>query len=66
VTHLDSKSPAEQRAFLIYYARITLREARARRQDRSFSATLLGWAANARRQAMAIRPEQGDLFGRVL
>lgn len=57
------QSPAQRRAFLIYYARISLREARARRHQGSFSHTLLGWAGRARREAMAIRPAQGDLFG---
>jgi hypothetical protein len=57
------QTPAERRAFLIYYAKVNLREARARRQDRNFSALLLGWAAKARREAMTIRPRQADLFG---
>jgi len=48
---------------LIFAARIYLQEARARRNQRSFSFTLLQWAADARKQAAAIKPEQGDLFG---
>jgi hypothetical protein len=53
--------PGERRDFLIYYAKVTLREARARRGT-DFSRTLLGWASRARREAMAIRPAQGQLL----
>lgn len=53
---------AANREHLIHYARVMLREARARRAT-PFSATLLMWAARARREAMALRvePEQGAL-----
>ncbi len=48
------------REFLLYYARVMLREARARRgRDVQW---MIDGAARARRQAMAIRPAQGDLF----
>lgn len=49
----------------IHTARVLLREAMARRSSPSFHATLLLWAGNARRRAMAcIEPvEQPDLFG---
>lgn len=59
------KSPAEQRDFEIYYARVLLREARARRRlHRGFALSLLEWAGNARRRALAIdvRPAQPSLF----
>ena len=54
---------AADRERLIRYARVMLREARARR-DTPFSATLLLWAARARREAMALRsePEQMALL----
>lgn len=46
--------------FLKFYARVMLREARARRgRDVQW---MIDAAANARRQAMAHRPAQGDLF----
>lgn len=63
------KSPADERAFLIYYARVLLREAGARRNQfearNTFYWFLLDCAAGARRQAAAIdlRPAQGELFG---
>lgn len=41
-----------ERDFAVHRARVYLREARARRRDASFHATLLLWAANARREAM--------------
>lgn len=56
------ETPQERRDFLIYYARVNLSAARARRLDRPFSAMLLGWASKARLEAMTIRPPQGDLF----
>lgn len=62
----DKWTPAEWRDFELYQARVLIREARARRKSSpAFSATLLEWAANARRRAMAIdvRPAQADLFG---
>lgn len=50
-------------AFLRYYARVLLREARARRGTK-FAAFLIGCAARARRESIeAARPEQMDLFG---
>lgn len=50
-------------AFLRHYARVLLREAKARR-GASFGRDLLQWAAKARRQAMAKElPAQPDLFG---
>ncbi len=59
-----AKPPAEQRDFEIYYARVLMREARARRGT-PFAADLTAWAANARRRASAINisPAQPDLFG---
>jgi hypothetical protein len=62
------RTPAEERAFRIYYARILLREARARRaRSPRFAADLLAWAAKARREAFAIdvSPAQMDMFGGV-
>jgi hypothetical protein len=59
-----ASTPAQHRAVLLHIARVHLREARARRQQRGFSALLLAWASNARRQATQIdtRPQQMDLF----
>lgn len=51
----------DSREFLIYYAKVCLREARARR-GRPFANDLLQWAANARRRASEARPAQGELF----
>lgn len=48
------------RDFLLYYASVLLREAKARRG--SNVTWLLEGVAKARRQAFAIRPEQGELF----
>lgn len=62
------QSPAEHRAFLFYYARVLLREARARRKRHpGFAASLLAGAGRARREALAIdlSPVQRDLFGGV-
>ncbi|PZU59858.1 MAG: hypothetical protein DI547_05110 [Sphingobium sp.] len=59
---------AEERAFRLYYARVLIREARARRRTSpGFAADLLAWAAKARREACAIdiSPAQADLFGGV-
>ena len=53
--------PDRDRAMLIHIARVYLHEARARRGV--FHHVLLQWAANARRQAAAAVPRQGDLFG---
>ena len=58
-----------ERAAAIHCARVYLREARSRAcnpAQRGFCFVLLGWAANARRQAvqaMRKQPIQGDLFG---
>jgi len=47
--------------FLLYYARVLLREAKARRGQNV--AWMLAGAARARREAMAARtPKQMDLF----
>lgn len=48
------------RDFLIYYAHVLLREARARRGHNV--QWMIDGAARARRQAMALRPAQGELF----
>lgn len=60
---MRDQSPAERRAFLLHYARVLLREARARRAT-AFAASLLLWAARARREAAAIdiAPAQGRLL----
>lgn len=52
------------RAGLIHCARVYLREAKSRGRS-PFAFTLLTWAGNARRLAMAIQPapSQGDFFG---
>lgn len=55
--------PRRDPAFLRYYARVLLREAKARRGT-PFATALLEWAARARREAVeAALPVQGDLFG---
>ena len=61
---MTGQTPAERRALLVYYARVTLREVRARRHQRAFAAWLMASAARARREAQAIdtRPAQRDLF----
>jgi len=55
------------RASHIHAARVYLAQSRHfSGRARGFSFILLGWAANARRRAMAIKqalPVQGDLFG---
>lgn len=55
-----SRCDPNSREFLIHYARVMLREARLRRGQN------VGWmidaAAKARRQALAARPAQADLF----
>lgn len=52
--------PNGDRSFLLYYASVLLREAKARRGQN------VGWmisgAARARREAFAMRPAQDDLF----
>lgn len=55
---LQFETPAEEREFQIYYAKVMLREARARRGT-PFSATLLSWAAKARRRAQELARMQG-------
>ena len=65
MTPEPTKTPAEERSFRIYYARVLLREARARRRSNpKFAADLLAWAGKARREALAIdvSPPQLDLF----
>lgn len=56
------KTQAERRAFLIYYAGVLLREARARRGQNI--EWMLAGAARARREAASIdiKPAQGELF----
>lgn len=61
--------PAEQRAFLLHFARVHLAEARRRRirpacPQRGFVASLLASSAKARREAaeIVLTPAQGDLF----
>lgn len=55
------------RASNIHVAKVYLAQSRHfTARARGFSFILLGWAANARRRAMAIKPAlpvQGDLFG---
>jgi hypothetical protein len=59
---IDRLPPSERRAFLIYYARVMLREAHSRRGQNV--RWMLNGAARARREALAIdlRPAQGRLF----
>ena len=61
-SRLGDKTPKERRAFLIYYAGVLLREARARRGQKVD--WMLAGAARARREAAAIdlAPPQSDLF----
>ena len=56
------KTPAEQRSFLLHYARVLLREARSRRGQNV--QWMLDGAARARREASGINlsPAQPDLF----
>lgn len=56
-------TPAERRDFLLYYASVLLREARARR-GRHNVAWMIDGAAQATREAAAIdlRPAQGVLL----
>lgn len=54
---VDRNSPE----FLRYYAKVLMREAKARRGT-DFSRWLVSCALRAHRQAMAFRPAQGDLF----
>lgn len=62
-TPLPQRPPAEQRAFLIFYARVMLREVRARRGHKG-NEWMLRAAANARRQAAGIIVER-DLVARM-
>lgn len=57
----EPKSPAAERDYQIYYARVMLREARARRRFHAQHARLLDWAATARGLAARIM-RQPDLF----
>lgn len=61
---LMTRPHATDREVNIHTARVLLNEARARRRSHSFHATLLEWAANARRRAAAVPRElkQADLF----
>lgn len=61
-THPCDMPPEERRSFLIYYAGVLLREARARRGQNV--EWMLAGAARARRQAAAIDRSagQGELF----
>lgn len=55
-----------ERAHNIHYAKVCIAQSRHfTRRHRGFSFTLLRWAGNARRRAMAekAQPAQGDLFG---
>jgi len=56
------RTPAEERGFLLFYARRLLIEARSRRGQNTH--WMLAGAARARREAMAIEitPAQGSLF----
>ncbi|SCW56675.1 hypothetical protein SAMN02927924_01410 [Sphingobium faniae] len=58
------RTSEEERDFLRYYARVLLREAKARRGT-AFAHILMAGAARARREAMSIRPAQADLFGGI-
>lgn len=50
------------RADLIYCARVYLSEAKRRRNQPAFHATLLRWAANTRQKAAACVAAQRELF----
>jgi hypothetical protein len=59
-----TSGPSKDPAFLRHYARVLLREAKARRGT-PFATSLIAWAAKARREAQALRkagPAQPDLF----
>ncbi|WP_136617046.1 MULTISPECIES: hypothetical protein [Mesorhizobium] len=59
---MKQQTPKQRRDFLIYYAKVLLREAQARRgQNVDW---MLAGAGRARREAMVIdvRPAQADLF----
>ena len=62
---IDRSDPAQNRAFLIHYARVMLTEAKARRnKHKTFARHLIASAAKARREAAQIdvTPAQKDLF----
>ncbi|GLT03073.1 hypothetical protein GCM10007897_45160 [Sphingobium jiangsuense] len=63
MTPRDVKPPEEQRAFLLYYARVRIAQARSRRSSR-WKAWHLEAAARARREAMTIQPaaKQMEMF----
>lgn len=63
VSRASDQPPSEQRAFLLYYAGVLLREAKARRGQKNVRRMIEG-AAKARRQALAIdlSPAQGSLL----
>lgn len=50
------------REMLIHIAKVHIAEAKRRRHQRGFHATLLKWAANARRRAHNARFENLPLF----
>lgn len=58
------KQATNDREMEFHTARVLLNEARARRRSPGFHATLLEWAANARKRAAAVPRElkQADLF----
>lgn len=56
----SARELGQDRDFLIYYAKVMLREARARRGQNV--AWMLDAAARARREVMAMAPAQPDLF----
>jgi hypothetical protein len=59
-------SRLSEREFQRYAARVYLTEARRRQVSQpEFSRELLQWAKNARNRSNALRPAQGELFGRA-
>lgn len=50
------------RANHIHMAKVFISQARHFRRHGNFHATLLGWAANRRKEAQQIQPMQGVLF----
>jgi hypothetical protein len=52
---MKRKPKYTDREIATYTARVYLREATSRRHDRAFHATLLQWAANARKRAATER-----------
>jgi hypothetical protein len=65
---IDPADPAQERAFLIHFARVMLADARyrirSRPTHRAWAASQLASAARARREAAQIdtTPQQRDLF----